>query len=312
MKKLLFTFFLGLSVSIAIAQVPNLINYQAVARNNSGQALASQTIKVRLSIMKNAVLQYSETRQVVTNALGLFNVQIGGTNAISTTGDMSAIDWLNNAAPGYMLKVELDINNTGLFTDMGSQQLLSVPFALGAAKATTAVNVQNINNRPIDQAAVPVAGDRLVYDGSKWTSVKKDSVFMVAGQINNITAGGGNAPWTFVINSSLPQITVTGNETIVATFTGSFGHGNTFNTVPVSIAACYQNVSSGAIFSFDPNNYPDVTIHAAPIKTQLSATGAIKLPAGTYRIGMAIKNKSTNNINLSANDYYNGTIEIRY
>jgi hypothetical protein len=120
MKKIISLSIVCLLATFSFAQAPQFMNYQAVARNNSGVALANQTIKVRLSVLKNAVQQYSETRQVTTNALGLFNVQIGSSGAISTTGTFNTIDWLNNAAPGYVLKVELDINNSGLYTDMGN------------------------------------------------------------------------------------------------------------------------------------------------------------------------------------------------
>ena len=72
MKKLFFFVIAALLISLTgIAQVSESINYQAVARNNAGAALANQTIKVRFTISRNAVSQYSETRQVTTNVLGL-------------------------------------------------------------------------------------------------------------------------------------------------------------------------------------------------------------------------------------------------
>src|SRR5690606_23457116 len=109
-----------------------------------GQALANQTIKVRLSIINtaagNATL-YSETRQVTTNALGLFNVQIGSPGTLATSGDFAAISWTNNASSVESLKVELDINNNNSFTDMGTQGLVSVPYAFSADEAINTVNI---------------------------------------------------------------------------------------------------------------------------------------------------------------------------
>src|SRR6218665_573886 len=138
MKKFISTMATVLITVITMAKVPDIMNYQAVARNNAGLALAGQTIKVRLSVVKNAVTQYSETRQVTTNSLGLFNVQIGSAGALSTTGNFANISWQNNAAPGYALKVELDINNTNVFTDMGSQALVTVPYSFAAKEAIEA------------------------------------------------------------------------------------------------------------------------------------------------------------------------------
>lgn len=315
MKKLNLLFFACLFAVISHAQAPQSINYQAVARNSAGAALANQTIKVRLSVFKNAVLQYSETRQVVTNLLGLFNVQIGSSGALSTTGTFSSIDWLNNAAPGYVLKVELDINNSGLFTDMGNTPFSSVPFSLVADKAATASNADKIGGRAVDAGNTPSPGDHLVWSGASWTSIKKDTIIPISGSIPTIVAGGSNSPWAFAGSTLTRTITVTGNETIVATFTGSFGHNSNGVYVPVAAAICYQNISGGTITSFYPE-FPTTAIPAGLSGsthdyTFLSATGAIKLPAGTYRIGMGIKNYH-NSINLSNNESLNGFIEVRY
>ena len=120
--------FLFLTCSL-YAQVPESLNYQAVARNNAGVALVNQTIKVRMTLLRNNVSLYSETRQVTTNLLGLFNIQIGSAGALTTTGDITEISWLPNTPNAIMLKVEIDLNNTNVFTDMGTQPFNTVPFA---------------------------------------------------------------------------------------------------------------------------------------------------------------------------------------
>lgn len=166
-----------LSVVFVQAQMPKAINYQAVARNSAGQAIANQAIKVRLSIINSAAgnsVVYSETRSVTTNALGLFNVQIGGTGAVSTTGDFSAINWLNNTTSVENLKVELDINNNNSFVDMGTQALVTVPYAFAADQATNAIN---IGGHYVD-TNTPNTGDVLRWNGSSWVAV--DPVAAVA------------------------------------------------------------------------------------------------------------------------------------
>lgn len=78
------------------AQVPNKFNYQAVARNSSGQTLANASINVRISILDGsatAASVYSETRNITTNQLGLFTIAIGSTGTQSTTGNFSTINW---------------------------------------------------------------------------------------------------------------------------------------------------------------------------------------------------------------------------
>ena len=293
-----------------MAQAPDIMNYQAVARNNAGQALANQTIRVRLSVVKNAVPQYSETRQVTTNALGLFNVQIGSSGALSTTGSFAGINWQSNAAPGYVLKVELDINNSGLFTDMGSQALVSVPYAFASKTADKATETINIAGRPVDQTTTPVINSRLSWNGTSWTPVKKDTVINIAEDVIDIAAGGGGVPWVFC-SLSPTIINVTGNERIVASIGASLTHASV-NPVPVSYSICYQSTAAGStIISFFGSSYPDGSILSGTIKTHISSTGAITLPPGQYRIGLAIKNKSTTGVQITGDMQMNGTIEIR-
>ena len=314
MKKLQLLFIAFLLTGAVFAQVPNAINYQAVARNNAGQALASQTIKVRLSIIRNAVSQYSETRQVVTNTLGLFNVQIGSAGALATTGSFTGINWTNNPQP-LMLKVELDISNTNVFTDMGTQTFATVPYSFTAGEA---VNALNIGGNYVD-TNTPATGDLLKWNGTAWVATPAPTqpaiyrVFSLA-TIAAIPFGGGAAPWVMANGGtgSFATVTVTAGQTITANFVGVFGHGS-LNSQACSFAACYEpvvaGVPTGVINAFYGSNYQDATVAATGNKTVLSATGAISLPAGTYRIFMGIKNKSAN-VNFNANDYVNGTVIV--
>ncbi|MBK9462110.1 MAG: hypothetical protein IPN94_22495 [Sphingobacteriales bacterium] len=73
---------------VTLAQTPQLINYQAVARNESGQPLVDQSVSVRLSVRQSSAagtVQYQETHNTTTSAQGLINLQIGaGTVNIGT------------------------------------------------------------------------------------------------------------------------------------------------------------------------------------------------------------------------------------
>lgn len=317
MRQLFFFILTTLFVSnISFGQVTESINYQAVARNNAGAALAFQTIKVRFTITRDAVIQYSETRQATTNALGLFNVQIGSAGALLTTGTFNAIDWKNNT-PNLILKVELDINNTNVFTDMGIQVFSTVPYAFAAKTAEKAKEVTNIAGRPIDAIATPTVGARLSWNGTNWIPVKRDSIYKYSSAGQTILAGGSNAPWVFAgDDSQLLTVTVTGNETIIANFSGAFGHAVAGGNAGISTSVCYQNVSGGTITEFNAGIYPSTMIKdlggtTLYSMTMITVSGAVKLPAGTYKIGMGIKNQS-NTINLSNNGSLNGYAEVKY
>lgn len=117
-----------------MAQVPQKINYQAVARNASGTVLANQNVSVRFTIHDGGTagpVLYSETQQKSTNQFGLFTAAIG--NGTVVIGSMQAINW---ASGDKYLQVELDPAAGNNFTDMGNSQLLSVPYALYAANGT--------------------------------------------------------------------------------------------------------------------------------------------------------------------------------
>jgi len=120
--------FLLLITHLAHAQAPQGIPYQAVARNSSGAILANQGIRVRYSIRDSfaaGTVVYQETFTPTTTALGLFNVNVG-TGAI-ILGTFSGVAWAHNAK--YM-QVEMDPTGGTTYTDMGTTQMMSVPYSL--------------------------------------------------------------------------------------------------------------------------------------------------------------------------------------
>jgi hypothetical protein len=141
------TFFLSLlllagfrfAASAQDVSVPGTMNYQAVARDATGKTLPNKTIKLRLSIVTDggADIEYTETRSVTTNALGLFSVVMGSGGATNVVGTLREVDWVLSPA----LHVELDINNGTNFVKMGEQLLTTSPFAFHAEKAHWAESV---------------------------------------------------------------------------------------------------------------------------------------------------------------------------
>ncbi len=127
MKSILTTIALCLLFFGSSFAQPLNLNYQGIARNASGAPLANQNIGLRISILDNAdVAVFSESQTATTNAYGLYNLQIGDGTVI--TGTMSAAAALSRAK----IKVEVDPAGGTSYTDLGTQQLNSVPFALMA------------------------------------------------------------------------------------------------------------------------------------------------------------------------------------
>ncbi|MFT4982171.1 MAG: hypothetical protein ACI9UR_002040 [Bacteroidia bacterium] len=134
MKHLFTGLFLMLSVAV-FAQSPNAFNYQGVARDNGGNTLANQAIGLRISIVSGSptgTVEYVETHAVGTNAFGLFNVAIG-TGSV-TSGSFAGIDWSSDE---HYTKVEFDPAGGSSYSNLGTSQLLSVPYAMYAAESGT-------------------------------------------------------------------------------------------------------------------------------------------------------------------------------
>jgi hypothetical protein len=113
----------------ASAQSPQRMNYQTVVRNTNGNVTANTPVKFRFTIHDGSATGttvFTETQTTTTNQLGLVNLEIGQLN------NLAVINWGLGAK---YLQVEVDINNTGIFTDMGTTQLISVPYALYAANS---------------------------------------------------------------------------------------------------------------------------------------------------------------------------------
>ena len=140
MKKILLTI-TGFCVTfLTMAQSPNLLNYQGVARNAAGNVLPNQPVGMRLSILSGSptgTAVYTETRVATTNAFGLFNVQVGGPGAITTIGTIAGINWTAFGAGSgtKYLQVEIDPQGGTNYFNVGSTQLVSVPYALNAGAA---------------------------------------------------------------------------------------------------------------------------------------------------------------------------------
>jgi uncharacterized protein (TIGR02145 family) len=114
------------------AQAPAKIPYQAVARDASGNALNNSTVVARFSIREataDGPVIWQEQQTATTNGLGLFTVQLGGVTPIT------GIDWSSGAK---FMQIEIDLGQG--FVLIGTQQLLSVPYALFSDQSLQAGN----------------------------------------------------------------------------------------------------------------------------------------------------------------------------
>jgi hypothetical protein len=106
---------------------------QATIVTKTGSIVASKTVAIRLSILKNntnGISVFTETFLPVTNVYGQVDILIG--NGTRVSGNFSTIEWSNDK---YFLKIEVDIKGGRDYTLMSVTQLLSVPYAMYAKTA---------------------------------------------------------------------------------------------------------------------------------------------------------------------------------
>ena len=131
------------------SQAPQKINFQSILRNTNGEVVANKAVSLKISILSGSITGnsvYSETHIKTTDASGLISLQIGNGTVIS--GVFSAILWGNAA---YFIKLEADFNGGSNYVLLGTQELMSVPYALYASKTdTSSLNLANRFNSKVN------------------------------------------------------------------------------------------------------------------------------------------------------------------
>jgi hypothetical protein len=214
---------------------PQAVNFQGVARNPSGNVLPNKPVSLRISILnggESGPAEYVETHAVTTSAQGLFNLPIGKGTPVS--GSFAGINWA--AATAKFFKLEIDAAGGRNYTVMGTQQLLSVPYALFAEKTRltagsgiTVTGNSTITNSAPDKVvtlqgagAATVSGtypdftissadaQKLSLEGNQLSLTNGGTVTLPAAQTpwvangNNIHYSGGNVG----INTPTPSTTL--------------------------------------------------------------------------------------------------------
>lgn len=127
------------------AQVPTTINYQAMARNSSGNSINNQLISFRFSIRDGSPtgsIVYQESQTVLSNNVGICNVVIGSGTVLS--GSMTNINW---STGNKFIQVEMDPNGGSSYTNMGTQAFQSVPYAFSSLDNMWSLNGNHISNK---------------------------------------------------------------------------------------------------------------------------------------------------------------------
>jgi hypothetical protein len=300
---LLFLFVLG----NVHAQAPQGITYQAAARNSSGAVLAGTPISVRFTIRDAATtgtILYRETHSMTTDANGMFSVNVGLGTPVS--GNFASINWGLNTK---FMQVELDPAGGSSYIDMGTQQMMSVPYALnaGAIKHTVSTTGDTLYSGGGNFIIIPgiSAANATLPGAGKIISPVNVCVGTTLALSNTISGGVWSSSATDVATIGSTGI-VTGispGSTIISyTITNSFGTATTTLMVSVNLplsvdiitgtaTACagsttiLSNTTTGGIWSSSATGIATV-----------GSTGIVSgVSGGTATISYTVTNKCGSN-----------------
>ena len=119
-----------LAIVSAGAMAQNSFNYQGVIREG-GKIVENKSVNLRLSVMLDDKVYYSEQQEATTNAYGNVSVSVG--EGTPLTGKFEDIPWQSMRV---MLQVEVSTDGSDNYTNMGSMQIQPVPYAFYAARAS--------------------------------------------------------------------------------------------------------------------------------------------------------------------------------
>lgn len=128
--KLLFSFLISFVFYHLSSQVPQGFNYQAIARDVSGNAITNTVLPVQITIQSDSlggtIFWIEQFPSVTTNNFGVFTLIMGkgAKQNGSTVATFSYIDW--SVTPKF---IKTDIYYQGVWKSMGTARLWSVPYS---------------------------------------------------------------------------------------------------------------------------------------------------------------------------------------
>jgi hypothetical protein len=279
MKKLITGILTILTFGVTAQNVPQGINYQAIARDNTGAEITGTGITVRYSIgsstVNNTTFNYQETHSVSTNQFGLFNTVIGqGTPSVLSPA-FNVIGW---NIPQYLL-VEIDFGSG--YEQMGiATPFVTVPYSFLA---------KEVINKELPPSAT--INDVLVWNGTNWAPAAPGSTSETTTTITD------NLDGTFTyMNESGATVTFDANiDDADASITNEIQDLNlTGNTLTIT-----NNGSASPIDLSIYNELPTATLSGQTVVWNGSDWTAVMPsdPSATNEIQNI--NVSGNNINIS-------------
>lgn len=184
--------FLILFPLFAFSQSPQKINFQSILRNTNGEIVANKSVSLKISILSGSIngsSVYAETHTKTTDASGLISLQIGNGTVLS--GIFANIGWGNAS---HFIKLEADFNGGNNYVLLGTQELMSVPYALYASKATNTSGIDGIYSweypEGLSKDVVIITQDPFVVPNGKTLYLLKNERAAIIDGVSYTSSGG--------------------------------------------------------------------------------------------------------------------------
>ncbi|MCF2492743.1 tail fiber domain-containing protein [Dyadobacter chenhuakuii] len=261
------------------AQAPQQFSFQGVARDAAGKIVANQLVRLRLTIYEtapNSNVYFEEEHTPVTGSNGIFNVSVGSAGMNLTT-----INW---GKAEYYLKVEIDPTSGSNFVDIGTTQLLSVPYALHATEADRLKN-----DDPVFMTGTVGQGSVLpvIPGNSKFIWYPRKAAFRVGFENTGVWddskigefsfAGGSNSLAEGKFSSALGNLSIASGEASLAA--GSKSEASGFASTALGEGTVAKAKNGVALGSWN-------TVNDNPNPTSESQTDRI------FQLGIGISNST--------------------
>lgn len=242
----------------AFAQVPQGIPYQAIARNANGTPYVNANLTVRFSLHEQTAtgtVSYAETKILQTNDLGLFSTTFGSGTPI--TGTFEGINW---AQTTKFLQVEINLGSA--WVDMGTQQLMSVPYAMysGSSATSNSANYSPTADSTLNliSAKILSLGTYIVPSNEHWKIVSMNTVSGFGTRSQTLNWSGSctclppgmfcNTFYCYYSVNELPIVQIKND-----TYYGSVTTGSSMGLQVADCSVCPQTSNFNIGFSFDTN-----------------------------------------------------------
>ena len=254
---------------------PQKMTYQFVARNAQNQLIQNNAVGLRISILQGSTTGtavYVETHTPQTNGNGTATIEVGGGTIVS--GVFANIDWSTGV---YFIQTEMDPQGQQGYSVTAVSQLLSVPYAFYAGRATYADSVSGGMSETDPTFNASVAAGITAADTARWNQdLVNDADSDPTNELQTLSVVGDSV----FLSGSGGSFSVSDGDTSlwkVDNFGIHYNHGNVAigaSSDSLSVFSITRDISSSNI---DTRKF--ITINNT--STSAFSTAAVSAKAGT-------------------------------